>query len=107
MGQYLNNFLNIVPQAAHVSFLDEGTFDNLAMPTQRGNQRRAGVDLNKVRMRRVVAAVIARVPSQPVLPSAIMRAKCAKSPDRNCNRTTCAVRPTIRQRSAANALWND
>ena len=61
MGQYLNNFLNIV-QAAHVSFLDEGTFDNLAMPTQRGNQRRAGVDLNKVRMRRVVAAVIALSP---------------------------------------------
>jgi len=61
MGQYLNNFLNIV-QSAHVSFLDEGTFDNLAMPTQRGNQRRAGVDLNKVRMRRVVAAVIALSP---------------------------------------------
>ena len=61
MEQYLNNFLNIV-QAAHVSFLDEGTFDTLAMPTQRGNQRRAGVDLNKVRMRRVVAAVIALSP---------------------------------------------
>ena len=61
MEQYLNNFLNIV-QAAHVSFLDEGTFDNLAMPTQRGNQRRAGVDLNKVRMRRVVAAVVALSP---------------------------------------------
>ena len=32
------------------------------MPTQRGNQRRAGVDLNKVRMRQVVAAVIALSP---------------------------------------------
>ncbi len=61
MEQYLHNFLNIV-QAAHVSFLDEGTFDELAMPTQRGNQRRAGVDLNKARMRRVVAAVIALAP---------------------------------------------
>jgi hypothetical protein len=58
MEQYLNNFLNIV-QAAHVSFLDEGTFDNLALPTMRGNQRRAGVDLNKIRMRRAVAAVVA------------------------------------------------
>ncbi|MBI2149608.1 MAG: hypothetical protein HYU27_03255 [Acidobacteria bacterium] len=61
MEQYLDNFLNIV-QAAHVSFLDEGTFDTLAMPTQRGNQRRAGVDLNKVRMRHVVAAVVALSP---------------------------------------------
>jgi hypothetical protein len=61
MEQHLNRFLNIV-QAAHVSFLDEGTFDNLAMPTQRGNRRLAGVDLNKVRMRRVVAAVVALSP---------------------------------------------
>jgi hypothetical protein len=61
MEQYLNNFLNIV-QAAHVSFLDEGTFDNLAMPTMRGSQRRAGVDLNKIRMRRAVTAVVALSP---------------------------------------------
>ena len=32
------------------------------MSTQRGNQRRAGVDLNKPRMRRAVAAVIALAP---------------------------------------------
>ena len=32
MEKHLNNFLNMI-QAAHVSFLDEGTFDNLAMPT--------------------------------------------------------------------------
>jgi hypothetical protein len=31
-------------------------------PTQPGNQRRAGVDLNKVRMRRVVAAIVALSP---------------------------------------------
>jgi hypothetical protein len=61
MEQYLNNFLNIV-QAAHVSFLDEGTFDTLAMPTQRGTQRRAGIDFNKIRMRQVVAAVVALAP---------------------------------------------
>src|SRR5881409_542011 len=61
MEQYLNNFLNVV-RAAHVSFLDEGAFDTLAAPTQRGTQRRAGVDLNKVRMRQVVAAVVALAP---------------------------------------------
>ena len=61
MEQYLNNFLNVV-QAADISFLDEGTFDELATPIQRGNHRRAGVDLNKARMRRVVAAVVALSP---------------------------------------------
>ncbi len=61
MEQYLHNFLNIV-QAAHVSFLDEGTFDDLAVPTQRGSRRCAGVDLNKARMRQVVAAVVALAP---------------------------------------------
>src|SRR5438046_9899174 len=64
MEQYLNNFLNIV-QAAHVSFLDQGTFDTLAAPTQRGKRRPAGVDFNKVRMRRVAAAVVALAP-QPI-----------------------------------------
>ena len=61
MEQYLNNSLNIV-QAAHLSFLDEGTFDTLAAPTQRGNRRQAGVDFNKLRMRRVAAAIIALAP---------------------------------------------
>src|SRR5438552_849824 len=64
MEQYLNDFLNIV-QAAQVSFLDQGTFDTLAAPTQRGNRRQAGVDFNKVRMRRVAAAVVALAP-QPI-----------------------------------------
>src|SRR5207247_11085238 len=64
MEQYLNNFLNIV-QAAHVSFLDQRTFDTLAAPTHRGNRRQAGVDFNKVRMRRVAAAVDALAP-QPI-----------------------------------------
>ena len=61
MQQYLHNFLNII-QAAHVSFLDERAFDELAAPSQRGTKRLAGVDFNKVRMRRVVAAVIALSP---------------------------------------------
>src|SRR5438552_17000149 len=64
MEQYLNNFLNIV-QAAHVSFLDQGTFATLAAPAPRGNRRQGGVDFNKVRMRRVAAAVVALAP-QPI-----------------------------------------
>jgi hypothetical protein len=57
----LVNFLNVV-QAAHVSFLDQGAFDTLALPSVRGSRRRAGVDLNKPRMRFVAAAVVALSP---------------------------------------------
>jgi len=77
MGQYLNNFLNIV-QAADVSFLDQGTFDTLAAPTQRGSQRQAGVDLNKVRMRRVVAAVVALAPKPAGLTVSDLAAKVSE-----------------------------
>lgn len=52
------DFLNVV-QAAHVSFLDEGTFESMTLPTQRGNKRLAGIDFNKPRMRTVVEAVVA------------------------------------------------
>jgi hypothetical protein len=61
MLEYVVGFLNAV-QAAHVSFLDEGAFDSLTLPTQRGNKRLAGIDLNKSRMRTVVAAVVALSP---------------------------------------------
>jgi hypothetical protein len=44
-------------QAAHVSFLDEGQFERWAEPSQRGNRRLAGLDLNKARNRMVLAAV--------------------------------------------------
>lgn len=57
----LVNFLNVV-QAAHVSFLDQGAFDTLALPSVRGSRRLAGVDLNKPRMRFVAAAVVALSP---------------------------------------------
>src|SRR5260370_32564545 len=62
MERYLNTFLNVV-QAADVSFLAEGPFDTLAFPTERGNKRQAGVDFNKARMRRIVAAVVALAPT--------------------------------------------
>jgi hypothetical protein len=44
-------------QAAHVGFLDEGQFERWAQPSQRGNRRLAGLDLNKARNRLVIAAV--------------------------------------------------
>ncbi len=44
-------------QAAHVAFLDAGQFERWAEPSQRGNRRLAGLDLNKARNRTVIAAV--------------------------------------------------
>jgi hypothetical protein len=44
-------------QAAHVAFLDAGQFERWAEPSQRGNRRLAGLDLNKARNRTVVAAL--------------------------------------------------
>src|ERR1035438_8653067 len=38
-------------QAAHVAFLDAGQFERWAEPSQRGNRRLAGLDLNKARNR--------------------------------------------------------
>jgi len=61
MRQNVAAFLNVV-QAAHISFLDEGTFDTLALPSERGSKRLAGVDLNKSRMRTVVGAMVALSP---------------------------------------------
>lgn len=54
----LERFLASV-QAAHVSFLDEGQFEGWAEPSQRGQRRLAGLDLNKARNRTVLAAVSA------------------------------------------------
>jgi hypothetical protein len=44
-------------QAAHVAFLDAGQFERWAEPSQRGNRRLAGLDLNTARNRTVVAAL--------------------------------------------------
>jgi hypothetical protein len=56
MHGMLERFLAAL-QAAHVSFLDEGQFDHWAEPSQRGNRRLAGLDMNKARNRTVIAAV--------------------------------------------------
>jgi hypothetical protein len=57
MRDMLVRFLGTI-QAAHVSFLDVGAFEGLTEPTTRGSRRLAGIDLNKVRNRHVVDAVI-------------------------------------------------
>jgi hypothetical protein len=57
MHQILVRFLGTV-QAAHVSFLDQGAFEQWAQPVQRGQRRLAGIDLNKARNRHVLDAVV-------------------------------------------------
>jgi hypothetical protein len=51
-------FLNVV-QAAHRSFLPDDALDSLIKPSQRGNRRLAGVDLQQPRMQAVSYAVLA------------------------------------------------
>jgi hypothetical protein len=57
MRAMLLRFLNMV-QMAHVSFLDEGAFERWSEPTTHGPRRLAGIDLNKLRNRHVVDAVL-------------------------------------------------
>jgi hypothetical protein len=58
MNGMLARFLDAV-QAAHVSFLDDGTFETWHEPTLRGARRLAGIDVNKPRNRYVLDAVVA------------------------------------------------
>jgi hypothetical protein len=55
------DFLNVV-QAAHHSYLPNGILDRLIEPTQRGQRRLAGVDLQKRRLRAVAEALLALAP---------------------------------------------
>jgi hypothetical protein len=59
--QMVVEFLGVV-QAAHLSFLPAEQLDALAMPTYRGQQRLAGVDIQKPRLRVVAQALIALAP---------------------------------------------
>lgn len=54
----VSGFLNVVC-AANISFLDDGTLDTISEPTQRGNKRLAGIDIQKPRMRTVCEAALA------------------------------------------------
>jgi hypothetical protein len=56
------DFLNAM-QAAHVSFLPDGVLDSLIEPTERGNRRLSGVDLQKPRMRSVAEAILHLAPN--------------------------------------------
>jgi DNA-binding transcriptional ArsR family regulator len=56
------DFLNVV-QAAHHSYLPDGILDRLAEPTQRGQRRLAGVDLQNCRIRAVAEALLALAPA--------------------------------------------
>jgi hypothetical protein len=56
--QMIVEFLGVV-QAAHLSFLPAEQLDSLPMPTYKGQQRLAGVDIQKPRLRAVAQAVIA------------------------------------------------
>jgi hypothetical protein len=58
MQEMLVRFLGVV-QAAHVSFIDAGQFESWAEPSERGNRRLAGLDLNKARNRAVVRGLVA------------------------------------------------
>jgi len=58
MQEMLVRFLGVV-QAAHVSFIDAGQFESWAEPSQRGQRRLAGMDLNKARNRAVVRGLVA------------------------------------------------
>jgi len=59
--QMILEFLAVV-QAAHLSFLPAEQLDSLPMPTYRGQQRLAGVDIQKPRVRAVAQALIALAP---------------------------------------------
>ena len=59
--QMIVEFLSLV-QAAHLSFLPAELLDSLPMPTYRGQQRLAGLDIQKPRLRAVAQALIALAP---------------------------------------------
>jgi hypothetical protein len=59
--QMIVGFLGVV-QAAHLSFLPSQQLDSLVMPSCRGQQRLAGIDIQKPRIRAVAQAVIALAP---------------------------------------------
>ncbi len=76
------DFLNVV-QAAHHSFLPDGILDTLVAPTQRGERRLAGVDMQKPRMQAVSEALLALAPKPGGFTLAELAAKVRERlPDR-------------------------
>ena len=54
MGSFLSN-LNY----AHVATIDEGSFEEIAKPSQKGKNRLAGIDFNKEKNKQVAAVILA------------------------------------------------
>lgn len=57
MGAMLTRFLDTV-QVAHISFLDQGAFEQWSEPTTLGSRRLAGINLDNARNRHVIGAVV-------------------------------------------------
>lgn len=53
MGSFLSNL-----EYAHIATIDDGTFQQVARPTQVGKNRLAGINFNKVRMKQVASALV-------------------------------------------------
>ena len=53
MGSFLSNL-----DHAHVATIDEGSFEEIAKPSQSGKNRLAGIDFNKVRTKQVAAVLL-------------------------------------------------
>lgn len=54
MGSFLSNL-----DYAHVATIDEGSFEEIAKPSQSGKSRLAGIDFNKARTKQVAAVLLA------------------------------------------------
>jgi hypothetical protein len=54
MGSFLSNL-----DHAHVATIDEGAFEEIAKPSQSGENRLAGIDFNKARPKQVAAVLLA------------------------------------------------
>ncbi len=54
MGSFLSNL-----DHAHVATIDEGSFEEIAKPSQSGKNRLAGIDFNKARTKQVAAVLLA------------------------------------------------
>ncbi len=92
MNGMLVRFLEMV-QVIHVSFLDEGAFDQWSDPSIRGTRRLAGIDLNKARNRHVLDAVV-ELSTQPDGFTAAQLAEGVRQRSK-CNVDTYSTRQAI------------
>jgi hypothetical protein len=55
--QILESFIKAL-QLSHVSFIDNGEFDQLCLPSKKGARPLAGIDFNKARCRNAIKVVV-------------------------------------------------